>query len=839
MAGRINPRFNPMAPGAELPAGVDGDFENIDWNDPASFFKAIGANPGGLPMPSSMPSPEEVRKQTQNHSTRIFQDWNFLKAVIERHEATIQKRWFKKTKEQRRKTLLAAWPNMPTTHRPDFEAFTHESDQQRTAGSKFKESYMWPYINQEDLLKPRALLLFLSSRARNPPDAFAMADYEAAHFGYTTKALVAPFLNEHTIMFTARRTPETYGELLSWDDEPAAFEWMTSGKGMHPGYGLHILEIQERIWSFCVACCKSILHDMSPDAMISDDFPTQPAPPSVSENETGFSSLAVVASEAPYRAPADLDLARLESLLASRVSAAEDHLWALREDPSYFADCVADYKEHRQEVIPDSKGQSHPVFKLGRETTFWNRVIGEIIANSSLRLELWKEFHDQVINLQKLQAQYAQVISIEKDLPEEYLYALLKFQHYLNHATKGPIGQLKQGAVASPPLRRYFVRDPPDDPHSTRIRVREKPGSEPDRTRTRLMWLFNALWDDDRRFLAGVTTLVDELERLLQSDTKAKELTSPYLADVISDLAVMAECIRQVKIYQPWAQTFESQMVGKEEGLKRDWAERTKHWVQFLGVADGTALANLGNPSDNQFSYPVDKRRTRENVEAMRRAEQNLDLFWTKIDQHMLAKNRSLDNTAVRRLLSQPRILQRTPEWVEPAKAPQEAVDSLCKPLSELYFDLERRTERTIDRTGASAPRTKEKTKGSAQTSEEAATPPVEPLERHLPDHQPTFPVDKRAHKVFSTLFYTPSASSQPGEVAWADFLHAMNLTGFTPEKLYGSVWQFNPTKLDVERSIQFHEPHPSGKIPFRTARRHGRRLNRAYGWHGGMFVPA
>jgi len=66
-----------------------------------------------------------------------------------------------------------------------------------------------------------------------------------------------------------------------------------------------------------------------------------------------------------------------------------------------------------------------------------------------------------------------------------------------------------------------------------------------------------------------------------------------------------------------------------------------------------------------------------------------------------------------------------------------------------------------------------------------------------------------------------------------------MSSTGFAIEKLYGSMWQFKPSDLDVERSIQFHEPHPSGKIPFRMARRYGRRLFRAYGWHAGMFKLA
>ena len=64
-----------------------------------------------------------------------------------------------------------------------------------------------------------------------------------------------------------------------------------------------------------------------------------------------------------------------------------------------------------------------------------------------------------------------------------------------------------------------------------------------------------------------------------------------------------------------------------------------------------------------------------------------------------------------------------------------------------------------------------------------------------------------------------------------------MASVGFEIEKLHGSAWQFTPTRLDVEASIQFHEPHPEGKIPFVVARRHGRRLYRTYGWTGETFV--
>lgn len=104
-------------------------------------------------------------------------------------------------------------------------------------------------------------------------------------------------------------------------------------------------------------------------------------------------------------------------------------------------------------------------------------------------------------------------------------------------------------------------------------------------------------------------------------------------------------------------------------------------------------------------------------------------------------------------------------------------------------------------------------------------------------DHTPSMiDVDKRALETFNILFFRPSRSAQPGEVPWSDFLHAMASAGFAFAKLDGSVWHFRPSSSSAGHNIQFHEPHPAKAIRFRTARRIGRRLNRAFGWTGEMF---
>ena len=179
--------------------------------------------------------------------------------------------------------------------------------------------------------------------------------------------------------------------------------------------------------------------------------------------------------------------------------------------------------------------------------------------------------------------------------------------------------------------------------------------------------------------------------------------------------------------------------------------------------------------------------------------------------------------------------LQRTPEWVELTKKPAQKKQS-DQNVADRQFELEYRSEKMTDSSVPAPPKKKQKARGQATAPE---TPVEEPAPTPQVDTQPTFKLNKRPLKVFSTLFFQPSQTAHPGEVAWNDFLHAMSGTAFSVQKLYGSVWQFTPRNLDVERSIQFHEPHPIAKMSFQYARRIVRRLNRTYGWHGGMFYPA
>jgi len=821
-------------------SSADLDFGNFDWNDPASLAKLLGG-----PVPKTQ-SPASVRSEARKRSAKIHERFEFLRAIVERHEPTIQKRWVKKTKQQRLKILLDAWPGMPATHRPDFDAFRKESEQERIAGTKYREHFMWPSINQEDLASPKNFLLLINSRARNHPSLFAASDMASTHLGRVAKALIPIFLNEHIMILNGATTPETYGELIAWEDHPDAFEWMHTRKQFLPGEGLMILEIQERLLAFLAGCCCAILHDIPAETLTSTSFPILQEPSFKTEAKVGgFESRLVMAEEAPYRLPARVDFGAIASLLEAKASVARDRVWALREDPGYFAECVSDTREHRQEMLKDADGKAHPVFGVGKEQIFWARIAGMLVVQAYMDLEVFSELHRQASHLHALHTKYASQILPANDLPDEFLTAILRFAHYLENSSKHPIFRLRTTVSSSPPMREFFARQPPPNTTTSKILTFKKPGVRFNRIESQLMWLLSTIWDDGGPLvLAGITNILDELERLIQAEPQAADRLSPKVMDHIGDLSIISQCLNQLNMYQPWAQGYDSARVDRIEGIEAEylqWHKRIASLVEGLRGENMGSISKLVDVSDKRFFYPIDKRRTKENVELLRRAEHNLDEFWSAVDTVVYKRCGELSGTAIRVALSEQRILQRTPEWAVDAVMPKdqqpkkihnnEPPRAIYKPLSTLYFNLPSAVAEPIK----TVSKTRIKTKGLpaakpvAQQSEE--TVPIEPT--HAPIR-----VGARALKVFRILFYNPEVTSSPGEMSWQDFLYAMTSTGlFAAEKLYGSVWQFQRLDEESQSRILFHQPHPRGKISFTMARRYGRRLTRAYGWVGELFV--
>ncbi|KAF4841154.1 hypothetical protein CGCSCA4_v009706 [Colletotrichum siamense] len=794
-----------------------------DFSDIAA---SLGMNPGSLPK-ADLIKPAEVRALAAPMAEEVLQQWDLLRKIVERHEATIQNRWIKKSKSKRRGVLLAAWPGMSEYHRPDFAAF-----RKKRSGEQAREACLWPHINLEDLSKTEPLLLLINSRGRNTPDVFAMNDVEESRFGQVSRTMDMPrFLNLYSMLFLGRCTPQTYGTLVSWDDEPDASTWNFRRTAVHPGEGLWILEFQSRLYRFLVDVCKSILHDISPEELTDPAMAIPPEPPLVTgnSNDSIAASLAVTRLEGPYRVPARLDIAGLQSIIKSKLAEAEDHIWALREDPDYFSVTVRDWKEHRQEMMLDTNGKPHPIHAHAPDV-FWQRLIGNMISSAMFPVEVYRSLAEKIDHLIDLKDRKYRNRNFRPDesLPHDYAMAFCKLKHFLQMFRPGPISNLKMGWPASPPMRPWFRRVPPPDPTTPIIQVTSVGDRSKDATVAELFWIIDTLFDEKQLFLTGLPTLLDELERVTRKDRAASQMISGWVAAQIADLSVLSECERQLDLFQPWAASFESDIAENQTEIDRDFHELVRRLVPINDLKISLATARMGIPDGDKFKYPVERKRNKQNIDQMRAAERALDSFWADIQQSLCGRDGI--SSRLRNILQ--RSVQRTPEWVDTAKAKAPAAEGQDPSLAAPFGGLS--MQDTPKEKPPPRPKTKLKTKGAVPV---AATTPVQDQEQPQAAKRPLFKVDKRALKVFNTLFFNPLTSSSPGEIPWTEFLHAMQSVGFHMEKLYGSAWKFTPTKLDVETSIQFHEPHPSSKLPFVFARRIGRRLNREYGLEGDMFV--
>ncbi|KAI4150585.1 MAG: hypothetical protein L6R39_002233 [Caloplaca ligustica] len=808
------------------------DFSDDIYGDPQKMFKAMaGANPN-LPAPKFL-SFQESRRVAKQYSQDIFTAQQVLVHILDRHEETLIKRWLKKTTSQRQKVLTAALPGIPPTHRPDFWAIRKENLEQLRGGTQYRDHWLLPSINLEDLSKPKNLLLFLRSRARNPPGVFVNADANSVHVAHTAQALMPPYLSGYTMLFAGQNSQQAYGRMVSWDDDDGAFDMMSSGIGLQPGEGLQVMEIQQRKMQFLQRCTELILQDLS---LKDTGIAKEPVPPDdlLAKIGSEWPSLAQEIEEAPYRVPDPFDIARLRTFVVARRNEAEDHIWSLREDPSYFQDAALSWSEHRQEKILTASGKTHPVL---RQDLFWERVLSNLVVDAYADLVSWDAVMKDLDQLEKLKSKQLGQARQNQELPGVFSRALAHFEYFLDQLIKGPVGNWKVSMVASPPLRQHYVREP-QDPNTTRIIVTSKDTSR--KKSDHLLWLLETFLDEDRLFLCGLENVCDELEREIRSNQTSRERISPYIANFISDLSLFGEIKRQIGLTTPGPRMIE--LIEKEE-KQAGFSRKIDLFSQVYNTltALGKGLAEVGSPLE-RFSYPSHKRRTSATTRAMQQAERNLDVFWNHVDDHCKKTAGKSIHEMIGNVLKE-RPLQRTPDWVEHDSKPKHSTqdsepDATTSKLATLELQL--RTEKTLTANIPPQGREKPKTRGVPRSSSPTAP---EPLDTTGPtseeDVTPVFKVSKRGFKVFTTLFYTPSEEEPPGEIPWSEFLSAMASVGFSIQKLDGSAWVFAPAHDAWKQSIIFHEPHPSSKIPFQVARRFGRRLWRTYGWSGENFQRA
>ena len=825
--------------------------------DPTEAVCDLALDPGFQGCIKEQATVEEATKIIGYISHNVFAKWWVLSLVVKRHEERIRQRWAKKTREQRKKLLRNIWPEINTHHRPDFRHFLQEVRSDSVfLGPKRSAAYSFPTLNLEDLAEGKTLPLFLNSRGRHHPSKFTGIDIQSIPLITNPQVSRMPVLNASgahiTVGLHVQTDPESYGALVSWETSDGAPESIE--RGTHEPYerGYYVLLIQQQILWFLVRSCVSILQTALPELIAGD---VKPEPPPIRLDPSARPSVALMIAEAPYRVPPQyMDVERLLAIIAAKRSGALDHIFNLREDPRYFADTVKDYADHRPESYSYLQSTSTPA----SGPRIWDLALQDTCESAYFSAIHWDATHRQITAVAQLLDRDPKPFAHEEKPPTDLSYAIGHLARYLSRMVGQLICELRFHLPSSPPMRsqcakyfpkqHYFSCDCCERQSKSALR----PGH--------ILWIFELMMSRETVENFGLSNMLDEIERDLRQDPKQNDLIAPFIDHILSDLAVVAECQRQLEA-MPWYRIATKTAGERDEQIEDAISALQSDLQSLCDQIRKIEMYELGCPSNQYFHFPVDKRRSQQTSDQMRLAEARLDAFWDMFD-GKLSKDTRDRIAAFSPMRHQ---LERTPEWqeLEVPQEPQQSAHGTLQKRNEcqVSFPAIRHVESNSGK-NANRPRGnsshqppsdgKVKTRGTPSApahSSEATSSPDSPPVPLAPC--PRIAVSRRALRVFDFLLRTTSDgtwSAPRGEIPWTDFLHAMARAGFALEKMHGSAWQFTRDKGAVSASgrdgdarsrgsIQFHEPHPRSKIRSVDGRRMGRRLRRAFGWDGDTFV--
>jgi hypothetical protein len=540
-----------------------------------------------------------IAKHASSLGSNICKDYKTLNATIVRHEALMRKRWLKKSAYQRRAVLLEAWPGMVESHRPDFMEIANDLEEAlctRDRDDLPSDACTWPYINLEDLMKPRSLLILLNTRWRNVPMWFALSEHEFSPFAETSPCGHEPELEKYKLYFSRVPEPASYGKtVLDADHDEYPNDTDGFNDCMRPA--LHVLYIQERIMRFLVECCRNILHDISDERCMSAPVLEEPSTSELSlRDDVGHLSFADSLAVAPYRNRRSLDIPRLRIYIESLLTNAKDHLWALREDPSYLHDTILELADHRYEMIPDSMGRIHPsVDTVAHKAS----LVHSMILDAYQMLCLWQEMSEVLEELE----------TVRFDTSSDQFASLMSgLRCRVGRACKLLGQKVRLYAFSGPTMRTMRRRQ-------DKMKVKDGKecfvvSSESQSCRSVGEMLVRTIFDcfdseiKRRQEYGRSFHMLDNLDMLIRKNETVRTLISPQLATVITQLSLASECLFQHSL---WLQTPLAAGV--------DLYANHEHKYDFEGwmhqICDGHFPVHLIDPARGKLRYPIHKARNR------------------------------------------------------------------------------------------------------------------------------------------------------------------------------------------------------------------------------------
>lgn len=147
---------------------------------------------------------------------------------------------------------------------------------------------------------------------------------------------------------------------------------------------------------------RVILHDLSEEDLFLAEVQTEPLLSDIIDgNNAGYTSFSDILMAAPYRGWHSLKFLSLLGHIRASLDIHEDHIRALREDPSYLADTILEYEEQAGHRDPTLRGL---LLQQGHIKSFRNSVLRVILDESYSMFAGWSELNSRFAEFDELVA---------------------------------------------------------------------------------------------------------------------------------------------------------------------------------------------------------------------------------------------------------------------------------------------------------------------------------------------------------------------------------------------------------------------------------------------------
>ena len=770
---------------------------------------------------------QEVQDQVTVMVDSIFSDWVKLKGVMEVYAGVVQRRWSKKAANKREAILLEAWPEMPPRHRPDFEAFRWQHK-----GPEYRNCWLMPYVNLEDLKSSNNLQIFLQSRIRAEPDQFAWSDAAPVEMAVVMNAVPFSLSTGYTMRLSGQGSRTTYGTLVSWKDDPHSRKDIELGIGTHPSEGLMVLEIQANLYRFLLRCTELILPDIDLSAPALTKLTRNSKPNNGTDSQLILSvpsewlSISKLNAEVAYHLPQKLPIHLLRKMAKAKYEEAEDAFWALREDPFQFQQALKEsYK--REIEIPNRTLQTIGLVLPAEGSAPMQCACEGLVDKSCRDLILWHALLKDLEELEELTPDLDLHVRLLEALPSGYIDAFTKLGALVDSVMNYVYIDLFIALTSCPEFLRFYA-----------ITTREKTGHMDfrllDLSMKDLPQIFRFFFDfndEERSETMGPLNILDEIGRIMENDPEQSAMVNASVARELSETAAVTQLQVALERHQPRILPSEDY-----EAISERAKEKTSMIGIIGGLVSGMKVASFAGP-ESAFKYPVEAKYSQRKINQMRLAEGKLDAFWKNVDDHFMRRT----GKTIQRLLGdrlKARDLRRTQPW-QPREEflAKGSATNLIGPHPESYQFAFHETSKSSAEL-KTEPRLKPKTRGQADPPQNILYAEATDIVQDAQPQNQSFSLNRKLFKTMSRFFPSTFEDRLAKTVIWEDFLHAMSGLNFRIEKRHGSEWYFEPT-WKKNSPITIHAPHPSHEIPGPVLRFMGSRLARKYGWTSETFQMA